>query len=33
MDKMNVVETAKTIGSSDLNQKNQWGPEFTPKTP
>lgn len=33
MDNMNVVETAKTIGSSDLNQKNQWGPEFTPKTP
>ena len=33
MDKMNVVETAKTISSSDLNKKNQWRPEFTPKTP
>ena len=33
MDKMNVVETAKTISSSDLNKKNQWGSEFTPKTP
>ena len=31
MEKMNVVESAKTISSRDLNQKNQWGPEFTPK--
>lgn len=33
MDKMNIPETAKTIGSSDLNKKNQWGPDFIPKTP
>ena len=33
MDKMNVVEKAKTIGSSDLSQRNQWGPGFTSKTP
>ncbi len=33
MDKLTVVDHAKTISSSDLNQKNQWGPEFTPKTP
>ena len=31
LDKMNVVEKAKTISSSDLNKKNQWGSEFTPK--
>jgi hypothetical protein len=31
MDKMNVVEKAKTISSSDLNAKNQWGLGFTPK--
>ena len=31
MDKINVVEKAKTISSSDLNKKNQWGLEFTPK--
>ena len=29
MDKLNVVEHAKTISSSDLNQKNQWGSEFS----
>ena len=33
MDKMNISETAKTIGSSDLNKKNQWGSDFIPKTP
>jgi len=33
MDKMNIPETAKTIGSSDLNKKNQWGSDFIPKTP
>ena len=33
LDKMNIPETAKTIGSSDLNKKNQWGPDFIPKTP
>ena len=33
MDKMNIVETAKTISSSDLNKKNQWREEFIPKTP
>ena len=31
MDKIHTTERAKTISSSDLNQKNQWGPEFTPK--
>ena len=33
MDKMKVVEHAKTIGSSDLRSTDKWGPGFTQKTP
>jgi len=33
MDKLDVVEHAKTIGSSDLRSTDKWGPGFTQTTP